>query len=367
MCENGLVLEEIRFHLKHLRRWMKERRVPTPLAQFHARSFVSPGAVWRGAHPLAVELSHPALLIAAGRGHFRGQLRRGQALGLRARHLRRHRQSAGEAFPPEYIAVVEGGRAQNSALLEQKFDYIFFTGSVAVGKVVMEAAAKHLTPVTLELGGKSPVIVDATANIQLAARRVAFGKVLNAGQTCVEPDYLFIHKSVQQPFVEAFRAALKEFFPHRRLCEHAPPSSPKSTTAASSACWRIRPSPSAAAMTTRARFIEPTLLADVSPDSPSCRRRFSAPSCRCCRMNPWMRSSPSCVPAPARWPSTSSRPIGKRSETAGQLLLRRRLHQRYHHPPRHLAHVLRRRGRFRHGRATTAKRASIPLPTSAAS
>ena len=99
MCENGLVLEEIRFHLKHLRRWMKERRVPTPLAQFHAPQLRLPGAVWRGAHPLAVELSHPTLLIALGGGHFRGQLRRGQALGLRARHLRRHRQSAGGGVP----------------------------------------------------------------------------------------------------------------------------------------------------------------------------------------------------------------------------------------------------------------------------
>lgn len=96
----------------------------------------------------------------------------------------------GDTFPPEYIAAVEGGRAENQALFEEKFDYIFFTGSVEVGKTVMQAAAKHLTPVTLELGGKSPAIVDETADIKLAARRIAFGKVLNAGQTCVEPDYL---------------------------------------------------------------------------------------------------------------------------------------------------------------------------------
>ena len=100
-----------------------------------------------------------------------------------------------------YIAAVDGGRAENSALLAQRFDTIFFTGSVAVGKVVMEAAAKHLTPVTLELGGKSPVIVDKTADLKLAARRIAFGKVLNAGQTCVEPDYLLIDASVKDAFM----------------------------------------------------------------------------------------------------------------------------------------------------------------------
>lgn len=91
-------------------------------------------------------------------------------------------------FPAQYVAVVEGGRQENAALLEQKWDTIFFTGSVAVGRVVMEAASRHLTPVSLELGGKSPVIVDATANLKVAARRILWGKTINAGQTCVAPD-----------------------------------------------------------------------------------------------------------------------------------------------------------------------------------
>ena len=169
MCENGLVLEEIRFHLKHLRRWMKEAprahaagAVPRPQLRL-------PGAVWRGAHPLAVELSHPTLLIALGGGPFpRATAPWSSPRPTRPPPPPPSPKCWGRRSAPEYIAVVEGGRAQNSALLEQKFDYIFFTGSVAVGKVVMEAAARHLTPVTLELGGKSPVIVDATANIQLA-------------------------------------------------------------------------------------------------------------------------------------------------------------------------------------------------------
>ena len=196
MCENGLVLEEIRYHLKHLASWMKNRRVATPMAQFHARSFRAP-------EPYGVALilspwNYPIQLCLCP---LVGAISGGNCAVVKPSAYAPATSAAiakvlGEAFPPEYIAVVEGGREQNSALLEEKFDYIFFTGSVAVGKVVMEAAARHLTPVTLELGGKSPVIVDETANIPLAARRIAFGKVLNAGQTCVEPDYLFLHRSV---------------------------------------------------------------------------------------------------------------------------------------------------------------------------
>ena len=118
----------------------------------------------------------------------------------------------GECYPPEYIAVVEGGRAENTALLEQTFDYIFFTGSPAVGRLVMEKASAHLTPVSLELGGKSPVLVDASADVALAARRIAWGKLINAGQTCVAPDYVLVHKSLEKPFVEMLIAECRKMF-----------------------------------------------------------------------------------------------------------------------------------------------------------
>ena len=213
MCETGLVLEEIRYHLKHLSGWMKPKRVPTPLAQFHAKSFRSPEpyglALIMSPWNYPVQLCLNPLVGAISGGNCAVVKPSAYAPATSAALAR----ILGETFPPEYIAVVEGGRDKNSALLEEKFDYIFFTGSVAVGKVVMEAAAKHLTPVTLELGGKSPVIVDETANIPLAAKRIAFGKVLNAGQTCVEPDYLFLHRSVKDAFVSAYRKALEEFFP----------------------------------------------------------------------------------------------------------------------------------------------------------
>ena len=107
-----------------------------------------------------------------------------------------------ECFPPEFVSVVEGGRKENQALLDQKFDYIFFTGGVEVGTEVMSKAAKHLTPVTLELGGKSPCIVDRTARLDLAAKRIVFGKLLNCGQTCVAPDYLLIDRRVKDRFLE---------------------------------------------------------------------------------------------------------------------------------------------------------------------
>lgn len=118
-------------------------------------------------------------------------------------------------FPPEYVAVVQGGRAENQALLEQKFDYIFFTGGIEVGKLVMEKAARHLTPVSLELGGKSPCIIDESADIPLAAKRLAFGKFLNAGQTCVAPDYVLVHRSVYDALVDALNTEIRAFFGSR--------------------------------------------------------------------------------------------------------------------------------------------------------
>ena len=115
-------------------------------------------------------------------------------------------------YPKEYVSVVQGGRAENEALLEQRFDFIFFTGSVSVGKLVMEKAAKHLTPVCLELGGKSPCIVDETANIKRAAQRIVFGKYLNLGQTCVAPDYLLVHENVKEELLKEIERCIRKQF-----------------------------------------------------------------------------------------------------------------------------------------------------------
>lgn len=220
MCEIGLVYDEINFHLKHIGKWMKAKRVKTPVAQFRSKSFVSPEpygvvlimAPWN--YPLQLCLSPLVGAISAGNcAVIKPSAYAKETSGVINKII-------SESFDEKYIAVIEGGREENSALLNERFDYIFFTGSVSVGKLVMEAASKNLTPVSLELGGKSPVIVDDTANIEIAARRIAFGKVINAGQTCVAPDYLFVKKSIKNDFVLAYKKALSEFFPNGDMTDY---------------------------------------------------------------------------------------------------------------------------------------------------
>ena len=205
MCEVGLTLSELSFVEKRLARWMRDRNHLTPLAQFPARSFTvqEPYGVvlimspWN--YPFLLTMEPLIGAIAAGNCCVVKPSAYSPATSAVIRDI------LSQCFPPEYVAVVEGGRAENQALLDQKFDYIFFTGGTAVGKEVMSKAAKHLTPVTLELGGKSPCIVDATARLELAAKRVVFGKLLNCGQTCVAPDYLLIDRRVKDRFLAHLR------------------------------------------------------------------------------------------------------------------------------------------------------------------
>ena len=196
MCETGIVLEEVRFHLKHLRSWMRERAVPTPLAQFHAKSFVSPEPY--GVALIIAPWNYPVQLCLSP---LVGAISGGNCAVLKPSAYAPATSAAiaeiiAQTFEPQYIAVIEGGRAENSALLAQRFDTIFFTGSVAVGKVVMEAAAKHLTPVTLELGGKSPVIVDETADIAQAAKDIVDGASFDNNVLCVAEKEVFMVNSI---------------------------------------------------------------------------------------------------------------------------------------------------------------------------
>lgn len=203
MCELGLVRTELTYLTRNLRRLAAERRVPTPLAQFAARSYEKPvpyGNVlimspWN--YPVLLTLDPLAEAIAAGNTAV---LKPSAYAPVTSGVLR---QLIADCFPPEYVAVVTGGRAENAALLDQKFDLVFFTGSQAVGREVLRRTAEHLTPAILELGGKSPCIVDETARLDLAARRIVFGKLLNCGQTCVAPDYVLCHSSVKDQLVEA--------------------------------------------------------------------------------------------------------------------------------------------------------------------
>lgn len=205
MCEIGLTLSEISWLVKHLKGLMRKRRIHTPLAQFAAKSFRSPspyGAVliispWN--YPVLLTLEPLADALAAGNTAI---LKPSAYAPETSKVLSRMLE---ECFKPELVSVVTGGRAENQALLRQKFNKIFFTGSKEVGKEVMRQAAEHLTPVTLELGGKSPCIVEKSAKINLAAKRIVFGKFLNCGQTCVAPDYILCDESIRDRLVSAIK------------------------------------------------------------------------------------------------------------------------------------------------------------------
>ncbi|NQD68898.1 aldehyde dehydrogenase family protein, partial [Bacillus haikouensis] len=215
--EIGILLEEIRFTLKHINEWSAPVKVKTARTHVGSKAYKVPepyGAVliiapWN--YPLQLAISPLIGAIAAG-----------NTAVIKPSELTPNTSNliAGlidSQFDPEHLTVIEGGAETTQLLLEHPFDYIFFTGSVPVGKVIMEAAAKQLIPVTLELGGKSPCIIDETANVPLAAKRVAFGKVTNAGQTCVAPDYLFVHKEVKEEFIQSFQKAVRDFYGNNPL------------------------------------------------------------------------------------------------------------------------------------------------------
>ena len=201
MCEIGLTLTEATYMIKHTRKLAKKRWVATPLAQFASVSYQQPSpygntlimSPWN--YPFLLTMEPLIDAIAAGNTAIVKPSAYSPATSDIVAKI------IGECFDPQYVAVVTGGRKENAELLEKKFDFIFFTGSTTVGKEVLRHAAEYLTPAVLELGGKSPCIVDSTAKIKLAAKRIVFGKYLNCGQTCVAPDYILCHSSVKEPFI----------------------------------------------------------------------------------------------------------------------------------------------------------------------
>ena len=212
MTEVGMTLSELNYVEKHLRSWIKKRSVLTPLAHFPAKSFEVPEPY--GTVLIMAPWNYPFMLCMEP---LIGAIAAGNCCVIKPSAYAPQTSAVikkflSGIFPEEFVAVVEGGREENIALLEQKFDYIFFTGSKAVGKIVLEKAAKNLIPVTLELGGKSPCIVDETANLKLAAKRVVFGKYLNCGQTCVAPDYLLVQEDVKDKFLEYLKYWIDKMF-----------------------------------------------------------------------------------------------------------------------------------------------------------
>ncbi|MFP3665987.1 aldehyde dehydrogenase [Priestia aryabhattai] len=210
--EIGILLEEIRFTLKHLAKWMKPKKVKTALTHVGSKGKIVPEpygvaliiAPWN--YPFQLALSPLVGAIAAGNTAI---IKPSELTPSVSRVIQ---ELLAEAFDPAFVTVIEGAVETTSLLLKQPLDYIFFTGSVNVGKIIMQEAGKQLIPVTLELGGKSPCIVHEDANLDLAAKRIMFGKGMNAGQTCVAPDYLLVHKKVKAQLVEKLREAIYQFY-----------------------------------------------------------------------------------------------------------------------------------------------------------
>ncbi|ASK63268.1 aldehyde dehydrogenase family protein [Virgibacillus phasianinus] len=210
--ELGFLYSEIDVTIKHLKEWMKAEKVDTPITHKGSKSFVlaEPYGVtitiapWN--YPLQLAIAPVIGALAAGNTVIIKPSEFTMATSSLLAHM------IGSTFDANYVAVVEGAEETSQQLLELKFDYIFFTGSTNVGKIIMKQASEHLTPVTLELGGKSPAIVDKDANIDLAAKRIVWGKFTNAGQTCVAPDFLFVHEKVKQKVIKAMKKHIKSFY-----------------------------------------------------------------------------------------------------------------------------------------------------------
>ena len=210
MCETGLVLSELSYMIKNTPSYAREQTVPTPIAQFSSRSYRKPspyGVVlimspWN--YPFLLSIDPLIDAIAAGNTAIV------KPSAYSPNTSRVIEKILSQCFDRSHVAVVTGGRAENTCLLNEHFDYIFFTGSQHVGREVMEKASRYLTPVTLELGGKSPCIVEKSANLKLAARRIVFGKYLNCGQTCVAPDYIYCDREIKDELIRQIKKQIRK-------------------------------------------------------------------------------------------------------------------------------------------------------------
>ena len=209
LTEVSIVKAEAKMHLKHLSAWAKRRKASSPLKMFPSKSYVVKEPLgnalvvspWN--YPVQLLLNPLVGAISSG---CTAMLKPSPYVPTVSQVIE---EMISETFDSEYVAVVQGNREVNAVLFDIRWDIIFFTGSPALAKTVMASAAKHLTPVVLELGGKSPCVIDKTANIKTTARRLAWGKTLNSGQTCIAPDYILIHKDIKEAFVEAFAEEIK--------------------------------------------------------------------------------------------------------------------------------------------------------------
>ncbi|MEM8503612.1 MAG: aldehyde dehydrogenase [Cyanobacteria bacterium P01_D01_bin.1] len=271
------VTAELSYVLKKLKSWMKPQKVGLPLSQL-------PGSAWVQPEPLGCVLiigpwNYPFQLVISP---LIGAIASGNCAIIKPSEIAPATSKVvaeliGSTFDPSYVAVREGGVETAQSLLAQKFDHIFFTGGTRVGQIVMEAAAKQLTPVTLELGGKSPCIVDQDINVEVTAKRIVWGKYLNAGQTCVAPDYLLVHEAVKPALVEALQQTIEESY------GNDPAQSPDFSRLVSDrqfdrVAGLIEGNVIAGGQTNRAdKFIAPTVLDNVSWDAPVMQEEIFGP------------------------------------------------------------------------------------------
>ncbi len=279
LTEIGMVLGEIDYHVKHLKRWVKPRKLVTPLAFWPSKSRVmyEPYGVvliiapWN--YPFQLLLEPLIGAISAGNCAI---LKPSPFAPATANVIR---DIIASVFEPAYVSVFDGEGDVVEQLLQEHFDYIFFTGGPRFGQHVMEMASKHLTPVTLELGGKSPCIVGQGANMEIAARRMAWGKFINAGQTCVAPDYVFVHEGKRTEFVDAVRRAVKQFYGDN---PHDSPDYPRIIhQEGTKRLMHLMHSSGQVVVggevNVEEKYIAPTVLVDVEPDSPVMREEIFGP------------------------------------------------------------------------------------------
>lgn len=217
MTELGFLYIEIDLTIKNLKEWMEEEQVHTPITHKGSKSFI-----YKEPYGVALVIAPWNYPLQLAIGPVIGAIAAGNCVVIKPSEFsiatsRIMAEMFRSTFDPNYIAVVEGAKDESQELLKQEFDYIFFTGSTNVGKIVMKAASEHLTPVTLELGGKSPVIVDKDADIKLAAKRIVWGKFTNAGQTCVAPDFLYVHEKVKKKLIKALKKYIISFYEKKPL------------------------------------------------------------------------------------------------------------------------------------------------------
>jgi hypothetical protein len=212
VTEMSFVSSEAKFARKRLARWMKPKRVGTPLMAMPGRSYIEPEP--KGVVLIIAPWNYPLAMVMAP---LVGAVAAGNCAVMKPSEITSHTSAAIAKILPRYLdndafAVIEGGVPETTELLEHAFDHILYTGNERVARVVMTAAAKHLTPVTLELGGKSPCLIDKSADLDVAASRIAWGKFINAGQTCVAPDHVLVHRDVAAKFTDVLAGKIKQFY-----------------------------------------------------------------------------------------------------------------------------------------------------------